>query len=624
MRKGQIQLLERAKKIKLNKDQHTMLSREDLSLNTLLEILRVFESINDFPADKAYEYVRLGRSAYNLWTGEKTLLTYKEYLSLPDVFKNSSDAMNSIRGFRSHLQDLDESFCKTAGWFQNEFGTCSISYFHLPDIISDKRFSRRRYCDDYKLDKNTLIYYAKFYSSLLAMFMSQYKTDLSLLLLIKAKQKLEEDYGTEWELDRRQAQYDRINSQELTESEYIDFLKEKCHGRIYVQDYINKGISAETAAKTVMEDILAAEDAFNPEKTEYFHELFKGCEEQEYTEYQDEQERKNVEYMRDKTLLTGSLNIRSTKISVSVPRELYEDKPVFIEFACTNLLKVCVNNEGQRIITKGYKNAGKIIVYENGSIYIKKYSRYQQATVRDIVMMFHAYHGMEILDKILEIPAIKDSYVYKDLVKDCMETINAHSSFPSILWNSCMGYKNRNQLMKSLYKNAEDIDFNKMGIPCGYAYMKTRPYVDDLSQGILYNAFTQHVLTGYTCKSARKANAVAQAVVTEYLTKKLECLYPNRRNDIHTETKDYVINTLDEKEKLSLRWRSITKMTQQNIDTVLANQNSKTAKIMIPKNSKFNALAQQLPPDFEQIRTRKRIILEGKLMRHCVASYADM
>ena len=630
MRKCQIKLLERAQKISLNQEQLQMLQREDLKLETIADILRIFEAIHDFPADKAYEYVRHGGHSYDLLTGDKTYLTYKEYLSLPDGVKDNSDAMRAVRVLRTHIQDINESFYETAKWYLNSFDkNHELDLYSLPELISDKRFMLKYrgnssyYSNDWKLDRDTLVYYIHFFSALMKMFVKQWRTDLATLLLSKAQKRLEENCGTEWELKCRQNEYDRINNQMLRTSEYIDFLKEKCHGKIYVQKYIDNGISAQDAAKTIMDNIMAEEHAFDPKRVEDFYNLFRDYENFEYIEYHDEQERKDVEYMRDKTLLSGSLNICSTKIAVSVPKDIYEGKPVFIDFSYAKNLTIQTDNEGRRTIMNSYVHTDRLIVYEDGAIYIKKWRKYQKAPVRDVISLFYRHHGMEILEKILEIPVIKESYVFKDLVKDCTDAILRKQTFPSLLWNTCIGYKNRNQLMKALYKNTEGIDFNKMGIPCGYAYMKTRPYVDERSQGILYNAFTNHVLTGYSCKSARKQNAVAQAVVIEYLTKKLDKLHPDRQYVIPTEVRDYVTNTLDVKQKLNLRWRSLTKMTQQNTDTVLAHQNDRTAKIIIPKNSVFNDLAAQLPSDFERIRSKKRIILEGKLMRHCVASYAD-
>lgn len=49
-----------------------------------------------------------------------------------------------------------------------------------------------------------------------------------------------------------------------------------------------------------------------------------------------------------------------------------------------------------------------------------------------------------------------------------------------------------------------------------------------------------------------------------------------------------------------------------------------TPKIEIPKKSKFLELKKILPKEpFEWITTRRRIILEGEEMHHCVASYAE-
>ncbi len=63
-------------------------------------------------------------------------------------------------------------------------------------------------------------------------------------------------------------------------------------------------------------------------------------------------------------------------------------------------------------------------------------------------------------------------------------------------------------------------------------------------------------------------------------------------------------------------------MTQRNVDIALETSNTNTPKITIPKETKFLSLNLALTPDFEWIKTRSRIIEEGKKMRHCVASYA--
>ena len=47
----------------------------------------------------------------------------------------------------------------------------------------------------------------------------------------------------------------------------------------------------------------------------------------------------------------------------------------------------------------------------------------------------------------------------------------------------------------------------------------------------------------------------------------------------------------------------------------------KTPVIKIPKDSRFKKL--KLPKEFEEIKTKKRIIEESRIQHHCVWSYAD-
>ena len=466
-----------------------------------------------------------------------------------------------------------------------------------------------------------MFYYAAFWHFLCSFLHTRNKKTIVQHLLTKKQSK--ENIGTLWQLQHNQREQDRISKGKLFEEDYIDAVKGHFYGKIYLKKYMNEGISPKDAAKVIMDEIMAEKNT-DTANVQYFYDLFKDHEKLQYIEFKDDKEKADLEYVRDNICLKGSFYIPATQITVLVPKDMFEGKPVFIEFADSKKCDIYTDNNGKRGINRKYFKTHVVIVYENGAIYINSTGKYRQATIRDIVSLFYSHHGMQVLDSILEIPAIKDSYVFKDLIKDCVKTIEDNSSFPSILWNQCIGYKNRNQLMQALYKHTEGIDFNKMGIPCGYAYMKTRPYVDEMSQGILYNAFTQHVLTGYTCRNARKRTAIAEAVAKEYLSDKLLKLYPERTFDIPIEVRDYVVNILASKGKVSLRWRSITKMVQRNVDVILTHQNAKTPNIIIPKKSRFNALADILPAEFERIKTRDRIIQEGQIMRHCVASYADL
>lgn len=49
-----------------------------------------------------------------------------------------------------------------------------------------------------------------------------------------------------------------------------------------------------------------------------------------------------------------------------------------------------------------------------------------------------------------------------------------------------------------------------------------------------------------------------------------------------------------------------------------------TKPVHIPKGTKFKGLRKLLPPEFEWIKTRKRLIAETAMQHHCVWSYADL
>jgi hypothetical protein len=87
---------------------------------------------------------------------------------------------------------------------------------------------------------------------------------------------------------------------------------------------------------------------------------------------------------------------------------------------------------------------------------------------------------------------------------------------------------------------------------------------------------------------------------------------------------DYVNMCLRTKTKVRLDVRSIRQAI--NLHDMMAenrtHQYQSTAKVKIPKDSKFNKLREMLPDEFEWIKTRKRLIIETELQHHCVWSYA--
>ena len=78
------------------------------------------------------------------------------------------------------------------------------------------------------------------------------------------------------------------------------------------------------------------------------------------------------------------------------------------------------------------------------------------------------------------------------------------------------------------------------------------------------------------------------------------------------------------KKKISIRFCSAKKIKDAHDAVIVEYQSRHIPKIEIPEKSRFSDLRKILPKEpFEWIASRRRIILEGEKMHHCVASYAE-
>lgn len=80
---------------------------------------------------------------------------------------------------------------------------------------------------------------------------------------------------------------------------------------------------------------------------------------------------------------------------------------------------------------------------------------------------------------------------------------------------------------------------------------------------------------------------------------------------------------LDCKEKINISFKSIKKVKEAHDELSEKNYMKRTPGVKITKESKFKLLRKILPPEFEWIKTRKRLIEETVMQHHCVWSYAD-
>lgn len=87
--------------------------------------------------------------------------------------------------------------------------------------------------------------------------------------------------------------------------------------------------------------------------------------------------------------------------------------------------------------------------------------------------------------------------------------------------------------------------------------------------------------------------------------------------------RDYIDMSREARRKINLCFLSAKKLRDAHDDLAILIANKFTPAIKIPDNSCFKNIRNVLPDNFEWIKTRRRIILEGSNMHHCVASYAS-
>lgn len=254
---------------------------------------------------------------------------------------------------------------------------------------------------------------------------------------------------------------------------------------------------------------------------------------------------------------------------------------------------------------------------------------------------------------------------YRDVIYDCLNT----QCIIPLTFNEVAEYHNRAELMLTKYKTAANIrvNWNKRNLNLSYLIVKAYPLVEpgksreillqqkdialitegeyygrskDYTYQFLNSVLYRRVLEFETQMLSERElvkieekyrKEFAQEIHTDILSDEFEKWLAEKvedelhGDDIKEITTDYVSMCKQSKIKVRLDVRSVKKLTilHEQITLNPNNYRKKTGKVKVPKNSNFNRLRDILPPEFEWIKTRKRLILETELQHHCVWSYAE-
>lgn len=167
-------------------------------------------------------------------------------------------------------------------------------------------------------------------------------------------------------------------------------------------------------------------------------------------------------------------------------------------------------------------------------------------------------------------------------------------------------------------------NWNKSNINLLYAIYNVSKYVDEKSRRIIEeykdsDIFKQMRIPANVSFYGRKSKGVREFIYAYYI-KKLGTENITEEDSIII--RDYINICLDMKEKISLRYNSIKKLNNAHIKLSEKYEYKNMPDIQVPKDSRFKDLRKQLPSAFEWIKTKRRLIREAILQKHCVISYA--
>lgn len=274
-----------------------------------------------------------------------------------------------------------------------------------------------------------------------------------------------------------------------------------------------------------------------------------------------------------------------------------------------------------------------VYFYNTGGFYkeIKEKSILIPINLQEIIKLISVYGNMitDFLYPYFEMLA-EDNKIYLDVLRIMRSTNNNniyYSCIPPIPLSEFKGKHTLKEVMTSYYKNTEDIPWNKVDIKICYAYFKLRKRIEPAGYTILWNWLNDHSEL-LTISDSVFTGILMNRFNEDSYWKSLNIYGENQKvtkETVRYTVQDYINFCHTLHKKIHLTFTSAKKMKEFHDDYAVIIENKHTPTITIPKNTKFKGLEKLLPADeFIWIKTKRKIIKEGVEMHHCVATYANL
>lgn len=292
----------------------------------------------------------------------------------------------------------------------------------------------------------------------------------------------------------------------------------------------------------------------------------------------------------------------------------WDDKDVLtLEFGYSNRLCINQSSNGEISHQLQYKKKLKIIMFDSSAIYYKcKYNeRLVPLSLKTLLIHKHNPYLYDFIQNYFSYlskkhPIFRDILKYIQIDKQC---------FLPLKINDIVQYHSLKEMFQANYKLANNINYgwNKRSINLSYMIIKAWNIVNIADR----NKLLQITDWNFDDKYGLSVRYNIKTFLSNYIISNIKC-----ENDIDI-VEDYIEMCLDRKEKINISFKSIKKVKEAHDELSEKNYMKRTPGVKITKESKFKLLRKILPPEFEWIKTRKRLIEETVMQHHCVWSYAD-
>lgn len=309
---------------------------------------------------------------------------------------------------------------------------------------------------------------------------------------------------------------------------------------------------------------------------------------------------------------SGSLFVNGYKITIQIDNRIKDNSRYMI--VSFSKYKNLYFNENDVYLEK-LDNVSTILINDDLTIFTNEIKgRMLPLTFSSLSKIINNFKIFESIVNYILLLISEDKIFPKEIIKEYAE----NQFYLPIKINDIVKCHNKRELIKLYLKN-ENIPkiINKFSLLKGYLLIKGSRYIEENEFQKLYILKDLEFIQWHM---SIKESVIG--LLTLYYEKILGV-----KDDEYYEDKVYIITDyirmklMSDDKILNLKIKSYRRLLEEHDKLAIKLRYKETKTIKIPKDSKFKNL--KLSNDFEEIKTRKRIIEESVKQNNCVWSYAE-